>query len=121
MIADFIALLFFSRDYAHRAHLRTTSYAVHMALEKFYEDLLEAVDELTETYQGRFDILEIGYYTAEADADATDPVAVLQRHYQLVKRLRYEAVPKAETMLHNQIDTIESIYARALYKLKHLS
>lgn len=119
MISDLIALLFFSRDYAHRAHLRTKSYSVHKALETFYEDLTEAADKLTETYQGRFDLIDIPYYSDEVDAEK--PVPVLTKHYHLVRNMRYEAVPKSETMLQNQIDEVEAIFSQTLYKLKNLS
>lgn len=120
MISDLIALLFFSRDYAHRAHLRTESYAHHMALEGFYEDLTEATDKLTETYQGRSGkLLGIGYM--HDDPDPLQPLLVLDKHWRMVKEIRYKAVPKEETMLQNQIDEIEAIFARLSYKLKNLA
>jgi len=119
MIADLIALLFFSRDYAHRAHLATGSYSQHKALETFYEDMTEAADKLTETWQGQNGKrLKIGYVHDEPDV--MEPEATLTKHFHMVKALRYDAVPKDQTMLHNQIDEIEALFAQTLYKLKFL-
>ena len=58
MIGRLIALLFLSREYAHRAHLRTTSYAQHVALGEFYPSIVDIADSLTEAYQGRHGIVE---------------------------------------------------------------
>ncbi len=35
-----------------RAHLATSSYSEHMALNDFYEDMLDKVDAIIENYQG---------------------------------------------------------------------
>ena len=45
---EYIALLFLARDLAHRAHLRTRSYAEHMALGAFYEGIIPLADEFAE-------------------------------------------------------------------------
>jgi Family of unknown function (DUF5856) len=119
MINDLIALLFFVRDYAHRAHLRTGSYSQHKALEAFYSDMTEAADKLTETYQGRFmKLLEIGYIHDEPDP--TQPQLMIEKYWRMVREIRYKAVPREETMLQNQLDEIEQLFASVTYKLKFL-
>lgn len=52
MIADLIAVLFLSRDIAHREHLSTTSFSQHMALGEFYPGVIDLADKLAEAYQG---------------------------------------------------------------------
>ena len=47
-IQQFIGLLFASRDYAHKAHLNTDSYAQHMALNAFYDEIIPLADDLAE-------------------------------------------------------------------------
>ena len=52
---QFVALLFLARDMAHRAHLKATgpgSFAAHMALGNFYEEIVERADAFAEAYQG---------------------------------------------------------------------
>ena len=47
-----IAQLFQSRDMMHIAHLQTTSYAEHKALNRYYDELLDLIDSLIESYFG---------------------------------------------------------------------
>ena len=42
------------RDQIHFSHLNTTSYAVHKALNEFYDEWLDLVDSFVETYQGKY-------------------------------------------------------------------
>jgi hypothetical protein len=55
----FIGTLFQSRDTMHIAHLQTTSFAEHKALNGYYDGILELTDKFTETYFGRFKRVEI--------------------------------------------------------------
>jgi|TARA_R110000868_G_scaffold355530_1_gene617063 hypothetical protein len=51
--AQFIGALFASRDAMHLAHLQTSSFAEHKALNEYYEGILEFTDSFTEKYFGR--------------------------------------------------------------------
>jgi hypothetical protein len=55
----FIGQLFQSRDMMHIAHLQTTSFAEHKALNAYYDGILELTDNFTEVYFGRFKRVEI--------------------------------------------------------------
>jgi hypothetical protein len=55
----FIGLLFQSRDMMHIAHLQTTSFAEHKALNGYYDGILELTDTFSETYFGRNKRVEI--------------------------------------------------------------
>jgi len=120
MINKFIALLFLSRDYAHRAHLKTESHAEHMALGGFYEDLTELVDTLSETTQGWLlsrgiqTRLDIPYMSHEEDGK--QPSEVLASHMTLIQGTRKEAFANA-SHLQNIVDEIVALYCSTLYKL----
>lgn len=118
MFPELISLLFYSRDYGHRAHLKTQSYAAHMALDTFYKELTEKIDELVEAYQGCYGLLDIPFVQAEDNVDT--PMPVLQRHLQVLQGTRYSALPSEMTSLHNLIDEIEQVFSTALYKLRFL-
>lgn len=51
--AKFIGMLFQSRDAMHIAHLQTTSFAEHKALNAYYDGILDLTDSFTEKYFGR--------------------------------------------------------------------
>jgi hypothetical protein len=48
----FIGTLFQSRDIMHIAHLQTTSFAEHKALNEYYDNILDLTDKFTEAYFG---------------------------------------------------------------------
>lgn len=55
----FIGILFNSRDAMHIAHLQTTSFAEHKALNAYYDGILELTDTFTEAYFGANKRVEI--------------------------------------------------------------
>ena len=121
MIADLIALMFLSREYAHREHLRTAgpgSMARHLALGEFYTSIVDLVDTFTETYQGRFGIVQdIPYMEC---IKCPGPIETLEQHLSVVEDLRYKVVPREDTAIQNIIDEIVKEYLRTLYKLRTL-
>ena len=117
MFANLAALLFASRDFGHRAHLKTTSLSQHLALGSFYEDLTNLLDELIEMYQGRNSVVEIPYCDPLQD---TDPIVVLTKHLEIIENVRSDAIPVTDTPLQNKVDEICGVYLRTLYKLKNL-
>jgi hypothetical protein len=118
MFPQFIAFLFMSRDYGHRAHLRSQSYAQHMALNSFYDDLADLIDKLTECYQGRYGLIDIP--VVELDLQQ-DPIVALEAHLAMVEGVRSTAVPTSDTPINNIIDEVVAIYLQTLYKLKNLA
>ena len=121
MIADFIALMFLSREYAHREHLRTTgpgSHARHIALGEFYTSIVDLVDTFTETYQGRFGVVQnIPYMDC---IQCPGPIETLEQHLSVIEDLRYKVVPREDSAIQNIIDEIVKEYLRTLYKLRTL-
>ena len=118
MIGRLIALLFLGRELAHREHLRTTSYAQHMALASFYEGIVGLADSIAEAYQGRHGIIEsIPMLTETSGGNIVD---ILEKQLAAVEKLRYTAVSKDDTAIQNLIDSVVELYLSTLYKLKNL-
>ncbi|TXH52075.1 MAG: hypothetical protein E6Q97_16910 [Desulfurellales bacterium] len=120
MIEQIVARVFFTRNAAHTMHWRTTgvgSYATHMALGSFYEDIIGAIDDLVESYQGRF-----GLIGAIPDYDVEDAniVSVLQSDVDFIEANR-DSITQGVSGLQNLLDELHDIYLRTLYKLKNLS
>lgn len=119
MIGRLLAIMFLSRDLAHRMHLKTDSYAQHMALGSFYDAIVKNADSIAEMYQGRNGIIE-EIPLLEDDEDMSDPVEVLTRHLDWLEEIRYTAVEESDTAIQNEIDSAVGTYLSALYKLKRL-
>lgn len=118
MIGRLIALLFLGRELAHREHLRTKSYAQHMALNAFYDGIVDIADSIAEAYQGRNGIIEsIPMLTETAGSDV---VSTLEKQLAAIEKLRYTAVSKDDTAIQNLIDEAVALYLSTLYKLKNL-
>ena len=116
MIAKLVGILFMSRDYAHRAHLMTDSYAKHKALNSFYEDIVDLADDLAEAAQGKFGKLDIPVIPMKGDIN--DPIAGIEAHITMVDNL----AKKCEVeFLGNIIQEVQSLYYSTLYKLRDLS
>lgn len=112
---EFIALLFMSRDYAHREHLKTTSYAEHKALNGFYDSIVDLADSLSEMVQGRLgERLDIPYLDDECEGTVSE---VLKEHLGMIEKQRFNAVRKDDTAIQNKIDEIVGLYLSTLYLL----
>ena len=117
VIGKVIAVMFLSRDVAHREHLKSTSYAQHMALGDFYEDVIEKADALAETYQGMGTLIDdIPYMDHDGEGNI---VAVLKKHLVLIQKFREKCSVKSAA-LENVFDDVETLYLSTLYKLKFL-
>lgn len=118
MIARLIAVLFLSREIAHRDHLKTRSFSEHMALNTFYNEIVELADDLTELYQGRHGIIESIPILSEKTTD--NSADDLEKQLEVVEKIRYTAVEKTDTAIQNKIDEIVGLYLSTLYKLRNL-
>ncbi len=118
MIARLIAILFLSREVAHRAHLSTTSFSQHMALGTFYDEIIDNADAIAEAYQGRHGL--IGKIPMLTETDTGDIADILEKQLGMLEKIRYTAVEKTDTPIQNLIDTAVETYLSALYKLRNL-
>ena len=119
MMGRLIALMFLGREIAHREHLRTKSYAQHVALNTFYDEIVEIADSIAEAYQGRNGIIANIPMLTNDTQGAID--VVLEKQLAAIEKLRYTAVPKEETAIQNLIDGAVELYLSTIYKLRNLS
>ena len=117
--AEFIGMLFLARDVAHSVHLNTRSYAKHMALGSFYEEIIELADDFAEAYQGRHGL--VGPIALMSAKKTTNIVEFLEDQVAEIEDVRYKVCDKTETALQNIIDEIVDLYFSTLYKLKFLA
>ena len=115
---EFIATLFLTRELAHRYHLSTKSYSQHKALQNFYEDLLDLIDDLVEMTQGAHGLLDIPILTEKSGYK--EPLYCIAEKLKYVETNRYKAYSKEDTALQNKIDEIVAVFLTAIYKLENL-
>ncbi len=115
--AELVARAFAARSAAHFAHLRARSYAEHMALEGFYEDILDPVDQFCEVFQGFHGLIK-DFPDVLPSKDA--PLVFLVDFADWLKKNR-AACAAGETCLQNIIDEAIAVTVRAIYKLRFLA
>lgn len=115
---DFFGKLFQLRDEIHLNHLRITgpgSFATHSALNGFYTDVLDLIDGLVESYQGKYGIVDITIPSSKA----SDSIKCLEELVKLTDSGSAYSMFN-ETWMQNQIDEISTLAYSTLYKLKNL-
>lgn len=115
---DFFGKLFQLRDEIHLNHLKVTgpgSFAAHSALNEFYSDVLDLIDSLVESYQGKYGIIEITISSSKSG----DSIKCLEELVKLTDEGSAYLLFH-ESYLRNQIDEISTLTYQTLYKLKNL-
>jgi hypothetical protein len=113
---EFVSELFLARDVAHINHLKTRSYAEHMALGSFYSDVVDLADTFAEAYQGLYSLLTITRITAECG----EAFKFLSEQLTEIAQSRYDICDEEDTALQNIIDEVIALYSSTLYKLRFL-
>ena len=117
--ADFVGMFFLARDVAHSVHLNTRSFSKHMALNTFYDEIVDLADKFAEAYQGKHGL--IGPITLMGADESANIVSFLQNQVDAIEKARYQVCDKTETALQNIIDEIVGLYLSTLYKLRFLA
>jgi hypothetical protein len=115
---EFFMMLLQAAVVAHILHLRTRSFAEHMALNDFYTELPELVDTLIEGYQGKYGLVN-DYPTTVTMPESDNGVKLLESLTIFIAHNRAKLAIDSE--IQNQIDEIQTLINSTLYKLKFLS
>lgn len=111
----FVAQSLALRTATHIAHLTSRSYAQHVALGDFYDELSDLTDKYAEIYMGLED--EVPAFPHVSPPRGT-PVTLLEDYLELVhKELAEDHDSEA---LKSVLAEIEELTARTLYKLRTL-
>lgn len=105
---------------AHMLHLQAKgpgSFAAHKALGNLYEELGELTDSLAEECMGVHGVIDS--FPAEKFTPPKNAVDFVEELYRYVTNNRSQI--GSESHLQNTVDSILSLLASTLYKLKNLS
>lgn len=113
--ALFTITLLHSATNAHLMHFKTRSYSEHKALRGYYDNIVDLVDQLVESYQGLYGIIETYPDVYHSPKDVIKYFESLQR---FVKDARQDLPQDSE--LQNTVDEIADLINSTTYKLKFL-
>ena len=117
-ISELISRVFTTRNLVHFAHWSTKSFASHSALGELYENIIDETDNLVETYQGEFGLIE--HLCTEKAELSKDIIGVIQADADWIKANR-NTIACGSTVIENLLDGLSGAYNKTLYKLKNLS
>jgi len=106
--------MFEARQVAHNCHLKTKSFAEHEALGKFYEGLLEFVDDFVETYQGQYGLLGDAEFEVGSVASPAEYLEDCARLFAVGRD------SLKDSHLKNIMDEVIALTYKTIYKLKFL-
>lgn len=115
--AEFVGLMFFERSVAHKEHLTTGLYSTHMALETFYDEIVDLADTFAESYQGKYEILndlQLTWVAPEYDSIED----FIRDSMEWIQTNRYMIAPQNDTPLQNIIDEVITLHAQTLDRLR---
>lgn len=120
-INKLVSKLLHSRIQAHVFHWQTksqSSFAEHMALGTYYDEIVELTDGLVESYQGKHDIIT-GYDSMKLE-DYQSVEQLIKYFKALDLAIEKDRKSVKESYIQNQIDTIQELLYSTLYKLRFL-
>lgn len=120
LFTHFIGTLLDSKNQAKVYHwqvLEEGSYAAHIALDEYEDDIEDKIDGLVESYQGRFGILQ-GFKQPMPYREDNNPIPYFEALRKYVEVNRYGFTQT--TYVQNQVDEVVKTIESLLYKLKNL-
>lgn len=121
-VSKFISKLLESREMAQVYHWTVKgdmgSHAAHLALEAYYTGVIEHIDEIVETYQGQYGLIEEYDLIDTKETKSTDKLEYYKQVVEFVKTER-TCIKQEDTHLHNLIDEVVALLYRTIYKLTY--
>ena len=121
-VSKFISKLLESREMAQVYHWTVKgdmgSHAAHLALEVYYTEVIEFIDDIVEIYQGQYGLIE-GYDIIDTtDSKSKDKLDYFKEAVEFVKSGR-KCIKAEDTHIHNIIDELIALQYKTIYKLTY--
>jgi len=121
-VSKFISKLLESREMAQVYHWTVKgdmgSHAAHLALEVYYTEVIEFIDDIVEIYQGQYGLIE-GYDIIDTtDSKSKDRLDYFKEAVEFVKSER-TCIKSEDTHIHNIIDELIALQYKTIYKLTY--
>src|SRR5271165_6738906 len=114
-IVEFVNKIFESREKSHIFHFQIKSNETHLAMQAYYEGVIELLDEFVEVYQGKYSIIE-NYDLIVSDNEENDPIKYFSELSTFIEDKRYEYINEKDSYLQNIVDEILALVYRTLFK-----
>ncbi len=116
---EIISKLFSARTQLHIYHLQALSYSSHVALNEIYDELLDKIDTLAETIQGKNKAILKGYKSYPFLEDG-NPIKFIEDLKYCLEIYRTKLKSPSWDNINNQIQTLVDSLEQTQYKLNFL-
>lgn len=114
-----IAHLFAARDISHALHLKSKSFAIHMALNEFYDTLIDLIDSIAEMYQGKYGIMQNTLPDAEDLKFSSNSEQEFIKDFTEWAEGAKQEIPQ-DSFILNEWDAVCAAAYKARYKIENL-
>ena len=116
---QFVSTLLASRTQAHIFHLQTPSFAAHKALNEYYEEIVDIIDGIVESYQGKYGIITgYGNVALQEYQSCEGIIAYFTTLCMYVEKSRQMLCQ--DSYIQNQIDEVVALINSTIYKFRFL-
>ena len=115
-LTELVMDLLHSAIVTHIMHWQTESYAAHIALGEFYDEIPDLVDAVVEAYQGKNDVI-LRKFPVEMDSyDDFTPLQYME--YLNQELMDGRALFGDDSEIQNLVDSIAELIDSTIYKLR---
>jgi len=119
IIGQFVSTLLASRTQAHIFHLQTPSFAAHKALNEYYDEIVDIIDGIVESYQGKYGIVTgYGNVALQEYQSCEGIIAYFTTLCMYVEKSRQMLCQ--DSYIQNQIDEVVALINSTIYKFRFL-
>ena len=117
------SLFFHSRTQAHVFHLGVKgpgAYAAHKALQKYYEEIVDLVDGLVESYQGKYGLIKFQPVNGlDTNCELENIIKYFEKLCAALDKLRQDKKLQ-DSWIQNELDNVAKLLYSTKYKLVNL-
>lgn len=115
-LTELVMDLLHSGIITHIMHWQTESYAAHVALGEYYDEIPDLVDAVIEAYQGKNNIILRNFPTEMEPYEDMEPLAYMEYLNQELTEGR--ALFGEDAEIQNLVDAIADLIDTTIYKLR---
>jgi hypothetical protein len=113
--ADFLSILRNSSPQVHIFHNQTKIYSEHVALGGYYDDVLDIIDRIAETYTALYG--EIEGYTSMPYRDYVSKDETINYFKALYQYVQANRAIFKDSFIQNIVDELSELLAQTLFRL----
>ena len=117
------SIFFHSRTQVHQFHLGVSgpgAFAIHKALNEYYDEIVDLIDGLVESYQGKYGLITFKQVNGnDTDASKENIIAYFDKLIKFLETERQSEKLK-DSWIQNELDNVAKLLYSTKYKLVNL-